>query len=448
MTVSPFASGANGVLGRMCGAAKPVRTNQEFPGVFCALDDDAHIRMSPTTPSVFTFYVLSNSCAPFVRYNCAFPSDFAANTPELLRRRRNSVSLKTRILFLALVSLCVPAATARAQTIDGLGRWEPLGPIPVDQAGAGRRGYVLPSESADVAEPGAGAISIHAVAANNFYREETGSFLITQRAETHTIALGYRRGFKSGLFRRFELGGQVQLNESDNGALNGFISGFESLWVSMTGSTSAKNQLRGNGAAPLPLGTVVMKDGRVLSQLDGGGSGFGDLALVAKAMLLDGDASSHDARVAARVMLNISGQSAFTQGNFTGIGLSLDKKLTERLAFHTDVRGTIALDRISPLGLPLARGSMGFSAGPELRIVGENSLSLQIDGNTTPYAPTGAQAFDENYGDFTFGLSHPFVAGGRRVVAQIYARENMNLPFSVRWNTDPDLSVGLKITIH
>jgi len=240
----------------------------------------------------------------------------------------------------------------------------------------------------------------------------------------------------------------VQLNESDAGALNGFISGFESLWVSMTGAASAKNQLRGDAATPLPLGTVVMKDGRLLRQLPGDGSGFGDLSLVAKAMLVDGAPSSHDARVAARVSLNVAGQSAFTEGNFAGVGLSVDKKLTERLAFHGDVRGTIALDRISPLGLPLRRASLGFSVGPELRIVGQTSVSLQIDGNATPYATTGVLAFDKNYGDVTFGLSHPFQAGRRRVVAQIYARENMNLPASVRWNTDPDLSVGLKITIH
>jgi len=96
------------------------------------------------------------------------------------------VSLLKRIVFPALV-LCVLPTNVRAQTIDGPGPWEPLGPIPVDQAGAGRRGYVLPVESAEVADPGAGAISLHAVAANNFYREETGNFLITQRAEAHTI---------------------------------------------------------------------------------------------------------------------------------------------------------------------------------------------------------------------------------------------------------------------
>jgi hypothetical protein len=206
--------------------------------------------------------------------------------------------------------------------------------------------------------------------------------------------------------------------------------------------------LRGAAAEPLPLGTVVMKDGRLLRRLGGDGSGFGDVSLVAKAMLRDGEASSRDARIAVRVSLNISGQPAFTEGNFTGIGLSVDKKLTERIAVHTDVRGTIALDRISPLGLPLTRASLGFSAGPELRIAGDSSLSLQLDGSSTPYAPTGALAFDKHYGDVTYGLSHPFRAGRRRVVAQIYARENMNLPLSVRWNTDPDLSVGLKITVH
>ena len=34
------------------------------------------------------------------------------------------------------------------------------------------------------------------------------------------------------------------------------------------------------------------------------------------------------------------------------------------------------------------------------------------------------------------------------VVSQIYARENMNLPFAVRWNTDPDASFGIKITLR
>jgi hypothetical protein len=34
------------------------------------------------------------------------------------------------------------------------------------------------------------------------------------------------------------------------------------------------------------------------------------------------------------------------------------------------------------------------------------------------------------------------------VVAQFYARENMDMPFAVRWNTDPDFAVGVKFTIH
>jgi hypothetical protein len=353
-----------------------------------------------------------------------------------------------RIIFLVLLS-CAQPVVAQTTTVDGPGPWTPLGPIPVDQAGAGRRGYVLSSESTEVAEPGADQISLHVVAANSFYREETGDFLISQRAEAHTVALGYRRGFKIRSFPRFEFGGQLQLNESDSGALNGLISGFESLWVALTGAASAKNQLRtGADATPVPLGAFVMKDGRLLHQTTGDGSGFGDVSLVAKAVLRDGAASSRDTRVAARVALNVSGRSEFAEGNFAGLGLSADKKLTERFAIHGDVRATIALDRTSPSELPLRRASLGFSAGPELRIAGQSSLSLQIDGSTTPYLPTGTLAFDKNYGDVTFGLNHPFRMGLRRLVAQVYARENMNLPFSVRWNTDPDLSLGLKVSIH
>src|SRR5262245_6059986 len=122
-------------------------------------------------------------------------------------------------MALSLSALLLLATTTAAQTtqnsspsnaaalIDEFGQWEPLGPIPVDQAGAGRRGYVLPAETAEVAQPGADEISVHTVASNNFYREETSDFLISERYETHTLALGYRRGFKVDGLPRFELGG-------------------------------------------------------------------------------------------------------------------------------------------------------------------------------------------------------------------------------------------------
>ena len=45
-------------------------------------------------------------------------------------------------------------------------------------------------------------------------------------------------------------------------------------------------------------------------------------------------------------------------------------------------------------------------------------------------------------------LAHKEVpVGAHSIVTQFYARENMNLPFSVRLNTDPDLAVGIKTTI-
>src|SRR5262249_44588867 len=126
--------------------------------------------------------------------------------------------------------LAVPAAAQEpappedaAVPGDRVERWQPLGQLPVDQAGAGLRGYVLAAEGAEVAAPGSGRVSVQAVAANNFYREQSGDLLITERFETHTLAVGYRRGFKVGSFPRFELGGQIQLNERDTGFLNGFI---------------------------------------------------------------------------------------------------------------------------------------------------------------------------------------------------------------------------------
>jgi hypothetical protein len=323
------------------------------------------------------------------------------------------------------------------------GGWVPLGPAPVDQAGAGRRGYVLPTEGG-ITAAGTTQVSIHSVAANNFYREENSEFLITQRYETHTIGLDVRRGFKPHGFPHFEIGGQVQLHESDTGILNGFIAGIENFWASATGYEDSRNLLRHPGPLQPPQGTVITRDGSALYRDSGDGSGIGDLYGVAKIALVDPDPASRTPHVNFRIGVNLAGRTAFTQGNFVGAGVSIDHKWLEGLAFHLDLRATRALDQRSVWNLGLRRMTYAFSAGPEFKLGKNNSVNLQLDGSSTPYLPTGTRAFDRSYGAITIGVGHRFGP----VTAQIYARENMNLPFNVRWNTDPDMSLGLKIKVH
>jgi hypothetical protein len=163
------------------------------------------------------------------------------------------------VLLLArpVVAQVSPPAGDPATSIDSLGQWTPTGQLPVDQAGAGLRGYVLSGESTEVGGPGTDQISIHAVAANNFYREQTDDLSISQRYETHTIALGYRRGFRVGRFPGFELGGQVQLTERDRGFMNGFIAGSENVLAWLTGQASARNPFRRDVGTEPPLGTLM-----------------------------------------------------------------------------------------------------------------------------------------------------------------------------------------------
>jgi len=360
-----------------------------------------------------------------------------------------------RIVPFVCLLLCASAVFAQDQRSPGTEapnadrheQWAPIGRIPVDQAGEGLRGYALAGESTEVAQPGAHQITVHAVASNNFYREQNDRFSITQRYETHTMALGFRRGFKVAAFPRFELGGQVQVVEADNGFMNGFISGTENFLTWVSGQKSATNLFRRSGAHP-PLGTVVTRDGRPLYQAAGDGAGFGDLSIVAKALVRDGDIASSRTQVAARISMNVSGKSEFAGGNFAGVGVSLDKKILPWTAFHGDLRATYFLDRVSLWNLPLKHAALGFSVGPEFKLSRDSSASAQLDGNTTPYMPTGATAFDRGYGAITLGASHRFQTQRHQVVTQAYLRENMNLPFRVRWNTDPDLSLGIKITIH
>ncbi|HET9834655.1 MAG TPA: hypothetical protein VFP91_23200 [Vicinamibacterales bacterium] len=345
-----------------------------------------------------------------------------------------SLSLKTCVLMLVVLS----ARAAVAQESE-FRPWEPLGQIPVDQAGSGRRGYVLPGESTDVLDPAANQVSIHTVGANNFYLEDGNGVAISQRSEAHALAVEFRRGFKPARWPRFELGAQVQFIESDAGMLNGFIAGFEDM---------VHAPLRSRVTTLQPLGTSVARNGQLLYHTTGEGSGFGDVYLVAKAILRDSPAASRDTRVSARVAVNIAGAREFTAGNFAGAGLSIDKKMLDWLALHGDVRGTYVIDRASAWTLPLRRGVFAFSAGPEFRLTSNTSLNLQVDGSTTPYRETGSIGLDADYSDVAFGVNHRFTRGRRTFVAQFYARENMDMPFSVRWNTDPDFAVGFKLTIH
>ena len=335
-----------------------------------------------------------------------------------------------------LVVLCAVPVLAQDRELN---RWEPFGPVPVDQAGAGRRGYSVAAESTDIVEPQVNRVSFHMVGANNYYVERTDAIDISERSETHTMAIDFRRGFKVSNFPRFEVGAQIEINESDAGMLNGFISGFEDL---------VHAPLRSKTAVTPPLGTYVIRNGQPLYQTVGEGAGFGDVYVVAKAALRDAEPASLDTRVAARVFANVSGASQFTEGNFAGVGLSVEKKLNEWAAIHGDLRMSMVIDAMSTWGLPLTGSVVGFSAGPEFRLTRNTSLNLQYDGTSSPYLPTGTAALDAGYGDVSLGVNHRFTAGRRFLVTQFYARENMVLPFNVRWNADPDFAIGVKTTIR
>ena len=342
-----------------------------------------------------------------------------------------------------MIVVLAMAHSAAAQ--DFSGGWAPLGALPVDQAGGGRRGYIMPGEDSDVTPDATNRLSIHTVAANNFYREQNQEFLISQRYETHSLALDYRRGFALHGVPRFEIGGQVQLHQSDSGMLNGLISGFETFWASMTGYEQSRNLLRTGGPAVMPpLGTIITRNGVPLYRQEGGASGVGDLYVGGKMALLDLGPDSIAPRVAARIGVNVAGNKSYTAGNYVGMGLSVDQKLTPFLAFHGDGRVTRVLDQTSVWGLPVRPWTYAVSFGPEFRLPKRSSFNVQIDASSTPYWPTDVLAFDKAYGAVTLGLGHRF----GHVMAQLYFRENMNMPFKVRWNTDPDLSVGLRIRIH
>ena len=157
----------------------------------------------------------------------------------------------------------------------------------------------------------------------------------------------------------------MQIGKIDSGMLNGFISGFENF---------VHAPLRSVKAVP-PLGTVVTKEGRALYQSAGGGAGFGDVTLVAKAALREG--------VAARVAVNVSGASAFTEGNFAGAGLTASRTLapvacpSRRRASHRHSRPH---KRVGSASAPRRSGVFGRTGNPVgPRLVDEPPVGRQHD---------------------------------------------------------------------
>jgi hypothetical protein len=337
-----------------------------------------------------------------------------------------------------LTVLLLVARGANAQDREG-SPWEPFGPAPVDEAGSAGRGYALGGEGSDVLKPGVSQLSLHNVFANYFYLENRGDFTISQRFEEHTLALDYQRGVRVRTWPRFELSAQLQVHESDAGILNGFITGFEDF---------VHAPLRRNLPEPPPPGMSIVQNGRVVYQAPINGAGVGDLSLVVKAPLRDRDARSRATQVALRVAVNVRGASMFTAGNFVASGLSIGRKMTERIALHGDVRVSVPLDHMGVWHLPLKREVVAYSWGSEFRVANHTSFDVQVDNSTSPYHTTGSIGLDANYGNIDLAVSHRFTASGHHVIAQAYAQENMNMPFKVRWNMDPDLTIGLKFTIR
>ena len=223
------------------------------------------------------------------------------------------MSRMSRVYVLMIVVL--GARAAMAQNLEASG-WAPIGPAPAE-ADSGGRGYVVADDTSDVLDPGVSEVSLDSGIANYFYLDNSRDVSISQRFETHTLALDYRRGVKLHKGPRLEWGAQLQVHESDGGILNGFITTFEDL---------VHASLRSKLAVPPPPGMSIIQNDRVVYQAPANSRGFGDVSLVVKAPLRDRDVRSRATRVAVRVSANVRGASTFTAGNFIGSGISIDQK--------------------------------------------------------------------------------------------------------------------------
>ena len=303
---------------------------------------------------------------------------------------------------------------------DGENIFEPMGPLPADHAGYSLQGSVMALEGARVLSGGRYRLGVDLSAHNFLTRTNEPGGRVTQKFEDHQVALELRRGLKTSI--PVELGAAVRLHHRDEGFLNGFIAGAESLFARGLGPQMINADRSGPHAVH---GTVneISVGGRRLREEASSGVSFGDIVLTGKAALSAPPPGSYIPSLAARLALNVAVPGPFSNGSSIGMGLSWQQKVIGPLYALWDARVVAPLRSQDSRGFELNPVSFGTTAGLELGLTRNTSVGAQFNYQQSAYRGVGLHPFDDTLTSVVVGLSHRW----KNMVFRGWVKEDVNL---------------------
>ena len=288
---------------------------------------------------------------------------------------------------------------------------EGFGPFPVrnfqslDQLVLG-----MPGERAAVLRKGDFDVRLEAANTASIARDSTVQADVTMKFETVRAGLFLRYG----LTDRLEIGMEVPALHRYGGFMEGAIKGVENL---TTGLSPPRKALQHTDYA-----FNISHGGRTLFQGSEGATGLGDISFFAKYQLLKETSNLPAVSLRASVKAPTGDTSeVFGSGHpDAGIGLAMEKHLSDHWIAYANVNGVFPTGRIA--GLDLQPVISGLAAIEYLWT--ENfSMTAQFDYYSPPFHGTGTRVLDKGVTEAAFGVSYRILP---ELLWQLYGIENLD----------------------
>lgn len=253
-------------------------------------------------------------------------------------------------------------------------------------------------------------VRIEMAETSSVFREETDHVSATIKMETLRSALFFRYGLTDRLELRLEIPALYRYR----GFLEGIIKATERA---TTGLAPARNALQGTGFA-----FTLTRDGQTLFAGGDQELGLGDITLSGKYLMVR--QSARLPAIAFRLALKMpSGDDRrfFGSGHAdVGVGLAVEKSLTNRLILYTNLNGIFPTGRIA--GLPLSP-AMSSILALEYLWTPRLSLVVQFDYFSSPYNNTGTRILDRGVTEVSAGFNYRLRSN---LLWQVYGVENVD----------------------
>ena len=225
---------------------------------------------------------------------------------------------------------------------------------------------------------------------------------------------------RNGLFLRYgatsklEVAVEVPLLYRYTGFMGGMIEAVEKATTGLSPARSALSQVS--------YAYNVTRNGQQIVNGTNGALGLGDSMIQAKYQLLKETSfmPALSVRTAIKIPTGVEHEFFGSGSPDFGLGVALEKALSDRWVLHGNLNGVLPTGRIA--GLPLYPTLMGIAAAEYLW--SENlSLTVQFDYYTSPFRHVGLEVFDKGASELVAGFSYRVA---EHWLWQAYAIENVD----------------------